>query len=149
MPISTNVFNGLGNCLVQAAFWVPQGCFCLTLWSLPLPSSSFWEQTCEGWEHLRWGQKPLDLERTFSSGEGFWSMPADANRKICTGSHWVGFWPVAWLSDCDVMCLQWQTGTRRRADCGLPGSWEVVWCSRKGSDMVKNTNLCNDEGGGG
>lgn len=49
----------------------------------------------------------------------------------CAGSHWVGFWQLALLSDCNVICLQWQTGTGRRADCGLPGSWEVAWCSRR------------------
>lgn len=135
--ISSDVLNTHGNCLIQAAFWASQGCSCLTLPSLHLSSGQFWEQPCDGWELLGWGKSPLTW-KGLSAAERVSALcwlkliGRSVLNSGCASSCGVGFHQLVWLSYCDMVCLQWQSGIRRRgADCAMTGSWVVAWYSRR------------------
>lgn len=133
--ISSDVLKALGYCQVQETFGMLQSWFCFTFQSLPLPSTSSGNSLLMAGTCSDGGKNPL-TRKGFSAVERIsdpcWmKLIRSALNSGCAGSHWVGFWQLAWLSDCNVICLQWQTGTGTRADCGLPGSWEVDCCSRR------------------
>lgn len=109
--ISSDVLKALGYCQVQETFGMPQSWFHFTFQSLPLPSTSSGNSLLMAGSCSDGGKTPL-TRKGFSAVERIsdpcWmKLIRSALNSGCAGSHWVGFWQLAWLSDCNVICLQW------------------------------------------
>lgn len=111
--ISSDVLNTLGKCLVQVVFLNARILFLfnslVTVLSkrLVLWSSSVMAGRCSGEGKTPLTQKELPVAERLSGPCQLKLIARVALNSGCAASHGVGFWPLAWLSDCYVVCLQW------------------------------------------